>query len=92
MNAALLLSALAAALCCSPPPAPAPRVDAGSPADCQAACDRLAELGCEEAQPTPGGASCVEVCNNTEQSGAVTLDPACVATIATCAAIDGCAQ
>ena len=69
-------------------------VDAGTPGDCAAACARLAQLGCEEAADappaTPSGSplSCVQVCEQVEASGAVTLHPACVATIATCAEIE----
>lgn len=57
---------------------------------CERACQRLAALGCEEAQPTDDGASCVDVCSNVEGSGAVTLDPECVVQIAQCEDIDAC--
>ena len=57
---------------------------------CERACLRLAALGCEEAPPTDEGASCVEVCRNAEDSGAVSLDPDCVAQIAQCEDVDAC--
>jgi len=46
-----------------------------TPAGCVEACQRLRELGCPEAAPTPRGAPCVAVC---EAAGAL-LDPQCVA-------------
>lgn len=57
--------------------------------DCAAACDRMELLGCDEAEPTPGGASCVQVCRNVENSP-VTLNPACVVGIQTCEQIESC--
>lgn len=66
--------------------------DAGSGGahPCERACARLAQLGCPEAKPTPGGGSCVSVCQNVEDSGIVTLDPECVAKISSCAEIERC--
>lgn len=58
-------------------------------ADCAAACERLEALDCPEAEPTPGGATCVQVCRNTENSP-VTLNPACVVGINTCEQIEDC--
>jgi hypothetical protein len=75
------------ALSCAPayeperPPRPRPEPNASA---CSAACERLAELGCPEAETTPAGASCLEVCENVEASGTVTLDPACVAQLDAC--------
>ncbi len=66
-------------------------VDAGTPADCSAACQHMRELGCEEGKPTPGGATCEDVCNNVEGSGTVTLNPACVVGISRCDQIESCA-
>ncbi len=90
-----LLAALLLAATCDPPPplpplVPPERPDAGDVADCEAACQRLAELGCEEAQPTPHGATCVEVCDNVESSGATTLVPGCVAEADSCEQARGC--
>lgn len=67
--------------------------------DCTAACQHLGELGCDEAQPTPGrdgivgtadDGTCVAVCRNVEESGTVRLFSECVATIKSCGEIDGC--
>lgn len=78
---------------CDPPPDYPTRIrpiEAGTPADCKAACDHLRSLGCEEGNPTPKGATCEDVCNSVESSGTVTLDPGCVANIAKCEEIDAC--
>lgn len=64
-------------------------VDAGTPADCHAACEHLRELKCEEGEPEEG-VSCEEICEHVEASGTVTLDPACVLKITECRGIDGC--
>lgn len=87
MTRAALVALLVGA--CSPQPFPLdpprpPPPDAGTLSDCELACARLAELGCPEAKPTPAGASCVDVCWNAEDSGVVTLDPACVARTTSC--------
>lgn len=66
-------------------------VDAGTPADCAAACAHMRELGCEEGKPTPKGATCEDVCNNVEASGTVTLHPSCVVGIARCDQVESCA-
>jgi hypothetical protein len=58
---------------------------------CERACKRLEQLGCPEAEPTPGGVSCVTVCENVEDSGVVSLDPECVARVRSCAEIEACA-
>ena len=57
---------------------------------CERACKRLEQLGCAEAEPTPGGVSCVTVCENVEDSGVVSLDPECVARVHSCAEIEAC--
>ncbi len=79
------------ASCRSTPIAPDDVVDGGDD-PCARACQRLATLGCAEAAPTDAGATCVEVCRNTEASGVVSLDPACVANIATCDEVDACVR
>ena len=67
-----------------------PRMDPDvAPTDCAAACERLEALECEEAEPTPNGTTCVQVCRNTENSP-ITLNPACVVGIATCEQIEDC--
>ncbi len=67
-----LLIALALASC-SPPIAPAPATP------CEAACARLAELGCEEAKPSPGGVACLVVC---ERAASQNVDLTCGGTVA----------
>lgn len=57
---------------------------------CELACQRLAELGCPEAEPTDDGASCVDVCRNVQDSEAVSLEPECVAKLLRCEDLDGC--
>ncbi len=66
-------------------------VDAGTPADCAAACAHMRKLGCEEGKPTPKGATCEDVCNNVEASGTITLHPACVVKIERCDQVESCA-
>lgn len=50
-------------------------------AQCQAACDRFDALDCEQAQPTPEGVSCVDVCLNVEREGILSIDPVCIAEV-----------
>lgn len=77
---------------CAPGPLPSPLpVDGGSLEDCERACATLARLGCDEAEPTTDGGTCVDVCWNAESSGYYTMRPACVAEIETCAEMDECA-
>lgn len=82
---------LLAARCSDPvaPPGPEP-VDAGTQADCRAACDKLLALHCPEAEPTPDGGSCFDVCWNAESSGYVTINPNCVANATTCDGVEQC--
>lgn len=79
---------------CGPGPAvivvPSARPEPGTPADCARACAHLRSLGCEEGKPTPGGASCEQVCDNVQQSGATALDLGCVVDAGTCARANGC--
>lgn len=73
------------------PPPPPPAADAGPMRPCEAACARYAFLKCKQAQPTPDGASCVDVCENVESSGVMSLGPDCVAHAARCEDADACA-
>jgi len=82
------LALAAALLACSPTPGPQPPP---APEACEAACARLAELGCPEAAPTPDGGMCTDVCLNVELSGYATANPRCIAEAESCAAIDLCA-
>lgn len=85
----LALVTLALLACSAVPPAPAP-YDGGDPASCDDACAHLAELGCEEAEPTAEGATCVEVCRNVEGSSIVSLNPSCVVLVESCEAVGDC--
>jgi len=72
---------------CPPPPPddPDPTVS------CEATCAHWEELGCAEAEPTPGGATCTEVCENVMHSGGLmywNLD--CRSVVSDCAEIDDC--
>ena len=57
---------------CSQLPAPEPPSDDQD--GCEAACKRLEELGCEEAEPDANGNSCVVICRETLNAGILTLD------------------
>lgn len=70
----------------SPPEPPPPHVPS-----CARACARLAELGCKEGKPTPKGATCQEVCEHTEASGYLSLNPGCVERITSCDQVNSCA-
>lgn len=89
MLGVLLAATQLAAHCENPGPGPAPH-DAGTPADCRSACDRLRALKCPEGEPTAKGSTCEAVCEHSEQSGTVTLWPACVTKIQKCAEVDSC--
>ena len=60
-----------------------------------AACKRYEELKCQSRdgrnlwEPTPGGATCVQVFENAKANG-VDLHPACIAKMATCEERDAC--
>lgn len=73
-----------------PKPVPVPPVPPIDGATCDTACDRLRELGCEAAQPTPAGESCEAVCENVQASGIVKFDLDCRSTAPSCDAIDAC--
>lgn len=84
---ALLVLALSACVPLAPEPGPpAPVIVDPS---CEDACARFAALGCEEAQPTPAGASCAEVCANTQASPAP-LDLSCIVRSSSCAQAREC--
>ena len=59
-------------------------------ASCATACERLVELGCPAAEPTPKGASCEEVCLNAERSGLALWGVNCITSAPDCAAADEC--
>lgn len=85
--------ALLLATNCTPAPVvlpPKERPEAGTPADCDAACGRLRALDCEEGKSTPGGGTCEDVCLNVQQSEATALDLACVVRAGSCSAANAC--
>lgn len=75
---------------CAPAPVPHPR----EPTDtdqCAAACDHLAQLGCEEGQPLEDGTTCTTFCEQTQRSGHA-LNASCVKQVKTCAELDACGR
>lgn len=88
MGSARLIPGLLLALACQPLPPPGPSPEP-NPDACVAACDRLAEFGCEEAQSNAAGTDCVTICHEVERSGFVTIDPACIASLDSCD-LDSC--
>jgi hypothetical protein len=86
---ALLLAAALAASQCNPTPEPPPAPEPTGDADCEAACQRFASLGCEEAQSTPNGGTCLDVCENTQTSPAP-LNLACIVRSNSCAQAREC--
>lgn len=83
MRALVVAIVLAGACACWPPP---PRTPS---AGCEQACQRLGELGCEEALPLPDGTSCASFCDQTERAGHA-LDVECVMRVESCEEIDSC--
>ncbi len=73
--------------------APAPEdVDAAAHTPCYLACQKLEKLGCPEAKPTAAGATCTQVCTNTESSGVISMNPECVARSSSCPIARACAK
>lgn len=72
-----------------PNPEPEPTLDGAAPATCASVCAHWTDLGCEEAKPTPAGASCAEVCRNLQQ-GNLPEDLECQAAVTSCDQIDDC--
>jgi hypothetical protein len=89
--AALVGSGALFAIGCPDPNVPDPPLDpdGAAPATCESVCAHWSELGCKEAEPTPAGASCVEVCENLQQ-GNLPDDLDCQAAVTSCAEIDDC--
>lgn len=80
----LLSLSLLASTCAHVDPPPAPVGSAGA-SGCSAACAKLAQLGCPEAQPTAKGASCVDVCSNmSDDASPVSAQTDCVVRAGTC--------
>lgn len=76
---------------CPPPPEPTPEPEPdGGAATCASMCQHWAALGCEEAEPSPGGVPCVEVCLNVQGSGVLLWDLECRSRVDRCEDIDEC--
>lgn len=56
---------------------------------CTMACKRFEQLGCNEANPSPGGMSCVDLCIHVEEEGVV-MASACVINAANCDDVRRC--
>jgi hypothetical protein len=84
----LLLAALLGISCVVTPPPPPPPVPPGDPT-CGTACARLQALSCPEGGNTPAGASCLNVCWDTENNG-LKLPLACLTNAASCDAAESC--
>lgn len=88
MKSLLLLAALVASQC-NPAPVPAPQPEPEPkplPGEftCADACERFRVLGCEEAAPTLGGATCAQVCENA-QTGPAPMQLGCIVRSESCA-------
>jgi hypothetical protein len=70
-------------------PDPRPELDGAAPATCEVVCAHWTDMGCEEAEPTPAGGSCVDVCKNI-QDGTLKEDLECQAAVTSCDQIDSC--
>lgn len=69
-----------------PPPMPITPSDSDM---CPAACKRMAELQCPEAEPLADGTDCTTFCLRTQSAGH-SLNPTCLATIDSCEQIEKC--
>ncbi len=65
---------------------------AGTDADCAAMCENLRKLHCVAGDPTPKGAPCEAVCQNTESSGYASENPRCQAKASSCETADACSD
>ena len=73
---------------------------AGDPDNCEAACERLAELQCDGWRGSPGrdrewgtadDADCETICRDVVKTG-IPMNQKCVARVATCEELGGCLQ
>lgn len=83
---ALVVALVAFAGTCEPKPDPIIPTDT---ADCNAACENLRALGCEEGEPLADGTPCEIFCAETQGNG-FPLRPSCVKSIKACGEIDTC--
>lgn len=92
-----LASVLATLAACPPVPGPGPEPEPPRPpynpqaeATCASVCEHWAELGCPEAEPSPGGETCEAVCERVQGSGIIEWNLACRAAIDSCDQVDSC--
>jgi hypothetical protein len=77
---------------CTPTPPPEPEPITPKPgATCMNMCAHLQVLGCPEGEDTPGGATCVEVCESTLEAG-LDLHTDCVMGVTKCVDVDRASQ
>ena len=62
----------------------------GTTGDCIVMCAHLRVLHCPAGDPTPKGAPCEAVCENTESSGYASENPRCQAKAPSCEEADAC--
>ncbi len=87
MKTLLFAVAMSLAMCDTPPPSPAPEPKPQPQPgafSCETACEQFRFLGCAEAEPTPAGGTCLEVCKNAQASSAP-LDLDCIVLAKSCA-------
>lgn len=75
---------------CHPSPQPVTPVGLDGPATCATVCANGVAHGCAFAQPTPLGASCVDVCLHNQDVGIAPWDLDCRTAAPSCARIDAC--
>lgn len=77
---------------CRPTNAPATldAPDGLAATNCQAACERMAALGCPEAKPTTAGLSCVQVCEDVLDAAFIPIQPTCIAGAQSIDAVRAC--
>jgi hypothetical protein len=93
MKTLLLVAALSTAWCSNPgPPTPIdPEPRPPATASCASMCDRMRSLGCEEGEPTEGGASCEMYCENAQASPSP-LPVACMTQVRSCEQVPRCTE
>lgn len=64
----------------------------GTVTDCIVMCAHLQIMHCPSGDPTPKGATCEAVCENTESSGYASENPRCQAKATSCESADACSD
>lgn len=57
---------------------------------CDKACSRVRSLGCREALPTAGGATCEQICETVQESGIVVWNLGCFESAPDCQTVAAC--